>query len=145
MPGITSVIGIRGGTTGLAVIDPNSGAVIQGMGPVVLKRHDRQPALTVQLGGCPVDPSGGSVKFLMRAKGGSTAKVNASASFVGTPTASNLFVTYAWQAADVDTCLLLGAGFPFWLGGITKHLDQRGVSRRVLGRPLADVRAAATA
>ncbi|HLF00140.1 MAG TPA: hypothetical protein VI540_09605, partial [Gaiellaceae bacterium] len=23
------------------------------------------------------------------------------------------------EAADVDTCLLLGAGFPFWLGGIT--------------------------
>jgi 3-hydroxyacyl-CoA dehydrogenase/enoyl-CoA hydratase/carnithine racemase len=49
------------------------------------------------------------------------------------------------EAADVDTCLLLGAGFPFWLGGITNHLDQRGVSQRVLGRPLADVRAAATA
>jgi 3-hydroxyacyl-CoA dehydrogenase len=41
-------------------------------------------------------------------------------------------------AADVDTCLLLGAGFPFWLGGITKHLDQRGVSQRVLGHPLAE-------
>jgi len=25
------------------------------------------------------------------------------------------------EAADVDTCLLLGAGFPVWLGGITKH------------------------
>ena len=33
------------------------------------------------------------------------------------------------EAADIDTCLLLGAGFPFWLGGITKHLDQTGVSR----------------
>jgi 3-hydroxyacyl-CoA dehydrogenase len=41
-------------------------------------------------------------------------------------------------AADVDTCLLLGAGFPFWLGGITKHLDQRGVAQRVLGHPLAE-------
>src|ERR671937_617590 len=49
------------------------------------------------------------------------------------------------EAADVDTCLLLGAGFPFFLGGITKHLDQTGVSERVLGRPLADVRAAAPA
>jgi 3-hydroxyacyl-CoA dehydrogenase/enoyl-CoA hydratase/carnithine racemase len=39
------------------------------------------------------------------------------------------------EAADVDTCLLLGAGFPFWLGGITKHLDRTGVSERVLGRP----------
>jgi 3-hydroxyacyl-CoA dehydrogenase/enoyl-CoA hydratase/carnithine racemase len=31
-------------------------------------------------------------------------------------------------AADVDTALILGAGFPFWLGGITKHLDQLGIS-----------------
>ncbi|HEU5207254.1 MAG TPA: 3-hydroxyacyl-CoA dehydrogenase NAD-binding domain-containing protein [Gaiellaceae bacterium] len=42
------------------------------------------------------------------------------------------------EAADIDTCLLLGAGFPFWLGGITKHLDQTGVSQRVVGRPLAE-------
>jgi 3-hydroxyacyl-CoA dehydrogenase/enoyl-CoA hydratase/carnithine racemase len=49
------------------------------------------------------------------------------------------------EAADVDTCLLLGAGWPFFLGGITKHLDQTGVSDRVVGRPLADVRAAAPA
>jgi 3-hydroxyacyl-CoA dehydrogenase len=42
------------------------------------------------------------------------------------------------EAADIDTCLILGAGFPFWLGGITKHLDQTGVSERVVGRRLAD-------
>jgi 3-hydroxyacyl-CoA dehydrogenase/enoyl-CoA hydratase/carnithine racemase len=47
------------------------------------------------------------------------------------------------EAADIDTCLILGAGFPFWLGGITKHLDQTGVSERVLGRPLADIGPAA--
>ena len=43
-------------------------------------------------------------------------------------------------AADVDTCLLLGAGFPFWLGGITKHLDQTGISERVVGRPLSELK-----
>jgi len=43
------------------------------------------------------------------------------------------------SAKDVDTCMLLGAGFPFFLGGITKHLDQTGVSQRVLGRPLAEL------
>jgi len=32
------------------------------------------------------------------------------------------------EAADVDTCLLLGAGFPFFLGGITPHLRGRGAS-----------------
>jgi 3-hydroxyacyl-CoA dehydrogenase len=31
---------------------------------------------------------------------------------------------------DVDTCLLLGAGWPFFLGGITPHLDQTGLWRR---------------
>jgi 3-hydroxyacyl-CoA dehydrogenase/enoyl-CoA hydratase/carnithine racemase len=39
-------------------------------------------------------------------------------------------------AADVDACLILGAGFPFFLGGITKHLDQTGISERVTGSPL---------
>jgi 3-hydroxyacyl-CoA dehydrogenase/enoyl-CoA hydratase/carnithine racemase len=48
------------------------------------------------------------------------------------------------EAADIDTCLILGAGFPFWLGGITKHLDQTGVSERILGRALADIGAAAS-
>jgi 3-hydroxyacyl-CoA dehydrogenase len=49
------------------------------------------------------------------------------------------------SAKDVDTALLLGAGFPFWLGGITKFLDQTGVSERVVGRSLAEVGAAARA
>jgi 3-hydroxyacyl-CoA dehydrogenase/enoyl-CoA hydratase/carnithine racemase len=41
------------------------------------------------------------------------------------------------EAADVDTCLLLGAGWPFFLGGITKHLDQTGLSERLFGHTLA--------
>jgi 3-hydroxyacyl-CoA dehydrogenase len=40
--------------------------------------------------------------------------------------------------ADVDACLILGAGYPFFLGGITKHLDQTGISERVLGSSLAE-------
>jgi 3-hydroxyacyl-CoA dehydrogenase/enoyl-CoA hydratase/carnithine racemase len=43
------------------------------------------------------------------------------------------------SAEDVDTCLLLGAGFPFFLGGLTRYLDQTGVSERVAGRTLATV------
>jgi len=42
------------------------------------------------------------------------------------------------EAADVDTALILGAGWPFWMGGVTKFLDQTGVSERVAGRPLAE-------
>ena len=49
------------------------------------------------------------------------------------------------SAKDVDTALLLGAGWPFFLGGITKFLDQTGVSERVSGQPLAGSRAAAAA
>ena len=35
---------------------------------------------------------------------------------------------------DIDLCLILGAGWPFHLGGITPYLDREGVSERVLGR-----------
>ena len=49
------------------------------------------------------------------------------------------------EAADVDTCLLLGAGWPFFLGGITKHLDQIGLSERRFGHAFADMGAGATA
>ena len=35
------------------------------------------------------------------------------------------------DAADVDTALILGAGFPFWLGGITKYLEQTGISEKM--------------
>lgn len=43
------------------------------------------------------------------------------------------------SAADIDTCLILGAGYPFWHGGITKYLDQSGVSERVTGRRLSEI------
>jgi 3-hydroxyacyl-CoA dehydrogenase len=49
------------------------------------------------------------------------------------------------SAADVDACLILGAGYPFHLGGVTKHLDQSGVSKRVLGTTLAGYRSAVPA
>ena len=49
------------------------------------------------------------------------------------------------EAKDVDTALLLGAGWPFWLGGITKYLDQTGISEKMFGRPLAEIGAGAPA
>jgi 3-hydroxyacyl-CoA dehydrogenase len=42
------------------------------------------------------------------------------------------------EAGDVDTCLILGAGWPFFMGGVTKYLDQVGISERVVGTTLAD-------
>ncbi|RSN63910.1 3-hydroxyacyl-CoA dehydrogenase NAD-binding domain-containing protein [Actinomadura sp. WAC 06369] len=35
---------------------------------------------------------------------------------------------------DIDLCMILGAGWPFHLGGITPYLDRAGVSERVTGR-----------
>ncbi|MGH3344142.1 MAG: 3-hydroxyacyl-CoA dehydrogenase NAD-binding domain-containing protein [Carbonactinosporaceae bacterium] len=35
---------------------------------------------------------------------------------------------------DIDMCMLLGAGWPFHLGGVSPYLDRTGVSERVTGR-----------
>ncbi|GIF05911.1 3-hydroxyacyl-CoA dehydrogenase NAD-binding domain-containing protein [Actinoplanes siamensis] len=49
------------------------------------------------------------------------------------------------EAQDIDLCMILGAGYPFHLGGITPYLDRSGVAERVTGkrflpRGVADVR-----
>ncbi|WP_030443455.1 3-hydroxyacyl-CoA dehydrogenase NAD-binding domain-containing protein [Actinoplanes subtropicus] len=38
------------------------------------------------------------------------------------------------EAADIDLCMILGAGWPFHLGGITPYLDHSGVAERVTTR-----------
>ena len=40
------------------------------------------------------------------------------------------------DARDIDTCMLLGAGWPFFMGGICLHLDQIGISAELFGAPL---------
>ncbi|HNZ10416.1 MAG TPA: 3-hydroxyacyl-CoA dehydrogenase NAD-binding domain-containing protein [Smithellaceae bacterium] len=35
---------------------------------------------------------------------------------------------------DVDTGVIMGAGWPFFMGGITAYLDQKGISKKVVGR-----------
>ncbi|MFD0688793.1 3-hydroxyacyl-CoA dehydrogenase NAD-binding domain-containing protein [Actinomadura fibrosa] len=37
-------------------------------------------------------------------------------------------------AQDIDLCMILGAGWPFHLGGITPYLDRSGVSEKATGR-----------
>ncbi|NUP49157.1 MAG: 3-hydroxyacyl-CoA dehydrogenase family protein, partial [Catenulispora sp.] len=37
------------------------------------------------------------------------------------------------EAQDIDLCMLLGAGWPFHLGGITPYLDRTGVAEIVTG------------
>ncbi|MBB5958316.1 3-hydroxyacyl-CoA dehydrogenase/enoyl-CoA hydratase/carnithine racemase [Saccharothrix tamanrassetensis] len=38
------------------------------------------------------------------------------------------------EAQDIDLCMILGAGWPFWLGGITPYLDRSGVAEKVTGK-----------
>ncbi|SCG76954.1 3-hydroxyacyl-CoA dehydrogenase NAD-binding domain-containing protein [Micromonospora humi] len=38
------------------------------------------------------------------------------------------------EAPDIDLCMILGAGWPFHLGGVTPYLDRTGTSERVTGR-----------
>ena len=37
------------------------------------------------------------------------------------------------QAQDIDLCMILGAGWPFHLGGVTPYLDRTGTAERVTG------------
>lgn len=41
-------------------------------------------------------------------------------------------------AEDIDLCLILGAGWPFQMGGATPYLDRVGASERVRGRRFHD-------
>ncbi|ETA00691.1 3-hydroxyacyl-CoA dehydrogenase [Frankia sp. CcI6] len=41
------------------------------------------------------------------------------------------------EAADIDLCMILGAGWPFHLGGITPYLDRSGISEAVTGQRFA--------
>ena len=34
---------------------------------------------------------------------------------------------------DIDLCMIMGAGWPFHLGGITPYLDRSGTAERVTG------------
>ncbi|WP_018634915.1 3-hydroxyacyl-CoA dehydrogenase NAD-binding domain-containing protein [Parafrankia elaeagni] len=38
------------------------------------------------------------------------------------------------EPADVDLCMILGAGWPFHLGGITPYLDRTGISEKATGQ-----------
>ena len=37
------------------------------------------------------------------------------------------------EPQDIDLCMILGTGWPFWLGGLTPYLDRTGTSERVTG------------
>jgi len=38
------------------------------------------------------------------------------------------------EAQDIDLCMIMGAGWPFWLGGLTPYLDRSGAAEEATGR-----------
>lgn len=38
------------------------------------------------------------------------------------------------EPQDIDTGLIMGAGYPFFMGGLTRYLDQKGISEKVTGK-----------
>ena len=42
------------------------------------------------------------------------------------------------SAKDIDLCMIMGAGWPFHLGGITPYLDRSGASRKAFGGQFHD-------
>jgi len=42
------------------------------------------------------------------------------------------------SAKDIDLCMIMGAGWPFHLGGITPYLDRSGASERAFGSHFHD-------
>jgi 3-hydroxyacyl-CoA dehydrogenase len=39
---------------------------------------------------------------------------------------------------DIDLCMIMGAGWPFQMGGITPYLDRVGASKRTIGKTFHD-------
>jgi len=42
------------------------------------------------------------------------------------------------EAQDIDLCMIMGAGWPFWLGGLTPYLDRSGASDTAAGGRFLD-------
>lgn len=38
------------------------------------------------------------------------------------------------EPQDIDLCMIMGAGWPFWLGGLTPYLDRSGAAEQATGR-----------
>jgi len=93
---------------------------------VTYKRNDRLPpldAVLVDADDAVVDLTGATVKFIMRAPGAETAKVDATATVV-TPASGE--VRYSWGANDLDTVGFYRGEFEVTTGGLKRTFPAEG-------------------
>lgn len=87
----------------------------------IIKQNDRREPIERVLRGSdgnPVDLTGATVRFIMRATDG-TIKVDNAATIVGTPTAGR--ARYSWGATDTNTVGTFEAEFEVTFGDGTKQ------------------------
>lgn len=92
-----------------------------------IKQNDRAPSISCALeapAGVPVDLTGTTVNFVMRAEGGVSPKVNALAT-IDNATAG--LVHYDWGSTDTDTAGLYAAEWEVsFVGGIVRTFPADG-------------------
>lgn len=95
-----------------------------------IKQNDTVPSLRADLkdgDNAAIDLTGASVKFIMRAIGGTTAVINASASIVSEAGGT---VQYNWQSGDTDTVGSYQAEFEVtYSGGTVETFPNDGYIR----------------
>jgi len=94
------------------------GTLLEKDGKGKVKGIDKGALKAITVGNAPVKPE----EILRRVEGGLADEIH-----------RMLEDDVVHAAEDIDLCLVLGAGWPFQMGGVTPYLDRVGASERVFG------------
>lgn len=112
-------------------------AQVDGVPVFKIRKGDRGKALQVLVrsaNGAPFDWTGYSVAFYMRARDGSSNKVDGTAGSIVNSPGTDGRITYAPAAADVDTAGLFNAYFKGTSGaGLSVRVPEEGFIRVIIG------------